>query len=63
MAKLPEQFNTYRVKAQWAGTAVTYLIDASDPEDAKERCWKQLDKTIGGDSCFRVDVLGVKEPH
>lgn len=48
---------TYVCKAMWAGTAVTYLIEAKNEEKAKEKCWNQITHTMGGDLCLRVDII------
>lgn len=58
--KVPPTLPTWIVKASWAGTSVKYLIPGKNEADAKDRCWKQIAKTMGGDTCLRVDVLGVK---
>lgn len=57
MAVLPPKFPTFVCKAIWPNTAVKYLIVAKDEAHAKDKCWNQLTKTMGGEGCLRVDII------
>lgn len=54
-----ETYPTWKCKASWAATAKTVLIEAKDEIQAKDKAWKQIAREMGGDSCLRVDVIGV----
>lgn len=56
--KIPPPLPVWIVKAQWAGTAVKLLIPAKDEVAAKNKAWMKVARTMGGDLCVGVKVLG-----
>jgi hypothetical protein len=55
--KVPKKLPIFLVKASWRSTACEYKIPAKNASEAKERMWKQIAKTEGGDSCYEVVVI------
>lgn len=55
--KIPKKLPLFLVKAEWQGTATLYKINGKNEVDAKDRMWRQIARTEGGDSCLKVTVI------
>lgn len=44
-------------KAEWRSTSVQILVPAKNEAEAKDKAWKKIARTEGGDSCLKITVL------